>query len=152
MVPMIATTMTDQPSPLLLKDKKVVSEAALATTSTMSAINNGDSASLHQQVSSAYKPLPQQEARAREAINAARDWAIAPKRKANRMKTLRKGGSDNVNGVDFLEDEVGLVTSLPSFLRGPTGAIVVLLVASVLLWWFINSRLRKQPSRKKVIN
>jgi hypothetical protein len=154
MVPMIATTMTDQPSPLLIKDKKVVSEAASATTSTMSAINNdnGDSASLHQQVSSAYKPLPQQEARAREAINAARDWAIAPKRKANRMKTLRKGGSDNVNGVDFLEDEVGLVTSLPSFLRGPTGAIVVLLVASVLLWWFINSRLRKQPSRKKVIN
>jgi hypothetical protein len=102
---------------------------------------------------SAYKPLPQQEARAREAINAARDWAIAPKRKNNRLTSVRKGnggsiGDSTESSIDY---QVGLVSTLPSFLRGPSGALLVLVTAVFIIWWIVNSRIRKGSTRTKAI-
>ena len=146
MVPMIATSQTSQNS-LSIKDDMTMSK----TASTAAVVES--SPPLQDLLPSSYKPpLPQQEARAREAINAARDWAIAPKRKAGRMAKVRKSGSAGGNSADTEEYEVGLVSSVPSFLRGPSGAIIVIITAALLLWWFINARLKKQPMRKKVIN
>jgi len=100
---------------------------------------------------SAYKPLPQQEARAREAINAARDWAIAPKRKNNRLTSVRKGSGGNIaDGTESSIDyQVGLVSTFPSFLRGPSSALLVLVIAVFIIWWIVKSRLRKSSTRIK---
>jgi hypothetical protein len=145
---MIATSQTSQHSPSIKDDM------TMSKTASTAAVADESSPPIQELLPSSYKPpLPQQEARAREAINAARDWAIAPKRKASRMAKVRKsGGEGGSSAADTEEYEIGLVSSVPSFLRGPSGAIIVIITAALLLWWFINARLKKQPMRKKVIN